>query len=81
LTAARYFRKVKAWVQFPYPTPLIKPMAADNIEKLEDAYRKMREATAPLDPIPDNRGPLVYDVTKEASLNGVDPNYKNKKGA
>jgi hypothetical protein len=56
-------------------------MAADNIEKLEDAYRKMREATAPLDPIPDNRGPLVYDVTKEASLNGVDPNYKNKKGA
>ena len=30
--------------------------------------------------IPDRRGPIVYDITETASLNGIDPNYMKKNG-
>lgn len=30
--------------------------------------------------IEDRRGPRVYELTQEASLNGIDPNYRNKNG-
>lgn len=29
---------------------------------------------------PDRRGPLVYELTEEPSLNGIDPNYSKKEG-
>lgn len=55
-------------------------MSAQNIEPLEDAYRKMLEMTKPNEPIPDRRGPLVYDLTFTPSLNGVDPDFSKKPG-
>jgi len=55
-------------------------MPADQIEPLEDAYLRMREATKPNAPIPDRRGPLVYDLTETPSLNGVDPYFKDLEG-
>ncbi len=30
--------------------------------------------------IPDRRGPLVYDLSFVPSLNGSDPDYRNKNG-
>ncbi len=48
---------------------------------IDSVYLQMREMTRPLPPIKDNRGPLVYEVTQDASLNGIDPNYKDKPGA
>lgn len=55
-------------------------MAATDIEPLEDAYKKMREATRPNPPIPDRRGPKVYEVTQDPSLNGVNPAQANTDG-
>lgn len=39
----------------------------------EEAAFAMREKTKPLPEIPDRRGPLVYDLTFQPSLNGVNP--------
>ena len=50
-------------------------MAAENVQPLESAYTQMREATRPNPPIEDHRGPLVYNITEEGSLNGMDPTY------
>lgn len=55
-------------------------MAATNIEPLEEAYRKMREMTKPNKPVVDERGPLVYELTREFSTNGVDLKCKDKEG-
>jgi hypothetical protein len=49
-----------------------------------DTAKKMVEMTRPLPPIEDNRGPLVYNVTTEESLNGVlpqDMSWKAPKGS
>jgi len=48
-------------------------MPADKIEKLEPVYKKMLEMTKGCYPVPDNRGPLVYEVTEDPSLNGIIP--------
>jgi hypothetical protein len=55
-------------------------MAATDIQPLEKAYREMRDRTRPTVPVRDDRGPLVYELTEEASLNGIDPNCKDKPG-
>lgn len=39
---------------------------------------KIRDMTRPSKEIPDRRGPLVYDLTETASLNGIDPNFMDK---
>lgn len=48
-------------------------MSAYDIAPLDKGFRAMREKTRPLPPIPDRRGPLVYDRTFTASLNGIQP--------
>lgn len=55
-------------------------MSAYDIQPLEDAYAKLKNATKPLPAISDKRGPLVYELTDEKSLNGIDSNYKDKAG-
>lgn len=55
-------------------------MAASDIQPLESAYVQMRNATKPNAPIPDERGPNVYELTAEKSLNGIDPSCKDKPG-
>lgn len=47
-------------------------MGAYDIDPLEPAYRRMRDMTKPNKPIPDERGPLVYELTRDYSTNGVD---------
>ena len=44
---------------------------------LMDAF--IQSAKIPDEPI--NNGPLVYNLTKEASLNGIDPRYYNQNAA
>lgn len=41
---------------------------------VESVYNQMREMTKMDTPIPDRRGPLVYELTQEPSLNGIQPN-------
>jgi hypothetical protein len=41
---------------------------------------EIRNKTRALPEIPDRRGPMVYDLTEDASLNGIDPNFENKQG-
>lgn len=50
------------------------------MDPVEQVYKQMREMTRPLPAIPDDRGPLVYELTKDASLNGIDPNFKDLPG-
>lgn len=42
--------------------------------------RRLVDATKMDTPIPDRRGPLVYDLTFTESLNGIDPNFQKLPG-
>lgn len=55
-------------------------MSAYDIQPVEETYQEMRRRTAPATPVPETRGPLVYNVTREASTNGVDETCKDKPG-
>lgn len=55
-------------------------MAARDIQPVENVYKMMREKNRPLPCIEDGRGPLVYEVSKVESCNGVDPEPCNEEG-
>ncbi len=40
---------------------------------LESVYVQMRNMTRGCYPVPDNRGPKVYELTEDESLNGIVP--------
>jgi hypothetical protein len=57
-------------------------MAARDIQPVENAYVNMRNKTKMDTPIPDNRGPIVYNLSETPSVNGVQPeplNFDGKK--
>lgn len=41
---------------------------------------KILDMTRAVPSEPDRRGPLVYDLTQDASLNGIDPNESASNG-
>ena len=53
-------------------------MAARDIQPLEPFYTNARAKNHPATEIPDRRGPLVYDLTFQESLNGVNPDVYGK---
>lgn len=48
-------------------------MGAYDIAGLTDQERRMKNKLRAYTVVPDRRGPLVYNLTQVASLNGVEP--------